>query len=85
MRRVILDVGRFVVTRLPNIGAVAVRDGVDNPTSQILGSRIEIQHLVEVRVVYLAVDQTLDFREVAHHAVVVQLFGAAIHLLHEPL
>ena len=78
--RIILDVGSLVVARLPNISAVAIWNGVNNPFGQVLSSRIEVQHLVEVRVVYLTVDQTLDFREVAHHAVVVQLFGAAIHV-----
>ena len=80
LRRVILDVRGLVVARLPHIGTIAIRDGIDNPLGQVLGGRIEIQHLVEVRVVYLAVDQTFDFSEVAHHAVVVQLLGAAIHI-----
>ena len=77
---VIGDVGSLVVARLPHVSTVAVRDGVDNPFSQILGSRVEIQHFVEVRVIDLSMDQALDLGEVAHHAVVVQLLGAAIHI-----
>ena len=42
LRGVILDVGGLVVARLPHIGAVAVRDGVDNPFGYVLGGRIEI-------------------------------------------
>ena len=80
LRSFVLDVGSLVVARLPYIGAVAVRNGVDNPLSQVLRRRIEVQDLVEVRMVNLAVDQAFDFGEVAYHAVVVQLFGAAIHV-----
>ena len=80
LRSVVFDVGSLVVARLPHIGAVAVRNGVDNPFGQVLRRRIEVQDLVEVRMVNLAVDQAFDFGEVAHHAVVVQLFGAAIHV-----
>ena len=77
---VVLDVGGLVVARLPHIGTVAVRDGVDNPFGQVFGRRIEVQYLVEVGMVNPAVDQALDFGEVAHHAIVVELFGAAIHI-----
>ena len=77
---IVLDVGGFVVARLPYIGAVAVRDGVDNPLGQVLGRRVEVQHLVDVGMVNLAVYQALDFGEIAHHAVAVKLFGPAIHI-----
>ena len=78
--RVILDVGGFVVARLPYIGAVAVRDGIHNPLGQVLGRRVEIQDLIDVGVVNLAVNQTFDFGEVAHHPVAVELLATAIHV-----
>ena len=77
---IVLDVRGLVVARLPHIGAVAVRDCVDNPFGQIFGRRIEVQHLVKVRMVYPSVNQSFDFGEVAHHTVVVQFLGAAIHV-----
>ena len=80
LRGIILDVGSLVVARLPHISTVAVRDSVDNPLGQVLGRRIEVQHLVDVGMVDLAVNQALDLGEVAHHAVAVELFGTAIHI-----
>ena len=80
LRCVVLDVGSLVVARLPYIGAIAVRDGVDNPLGQILGRGVEIENLVDIGVVYLPVNQTLDFGKVAHHAVAVEFLGAAIHV-----
>ena len=77
---IILDVGGFVVARLPNISAVAVRDGIHNPFGQILGCRIEVQDFVDIGMVDLSVYQALDFGEVAHHAIAVELFGTAIHI-----
>ena len=76
----ILDVGSLVVARLPHIGAVAVRDSVDNPLGQVLGSRVEVQHLVDVGMVNLSVNQTFDFGKIAHHAIAVKFLGAAIHI-----
>ena len=78
--RVILDVRSLVVARLPHISAVAVRDSIHNPLGQVLGRRVEIQDLIDVGVVDLAVNQTFDFGEIAHHAVAVKLFSAAIHI-----
>jgi hypothetical protein len=80
LRGIVLDVGGFVVARLPNIGTIAVRDGVDNPLGQVLGSRIEVKDLVDVGMVDLAVYQALDLGEVAHHAVAVELFATTIHV-----
>ena len=80
LRCIILDIGGLVVARLPHIGAVAVRDGVDNPFGQVLSRRIEVQHLVDVGMVDLAVNQALDLGEVAHHAVAVELLATAIHV-----
>ena len=78
--RVVLDVGSLVVARLPHIGTVAVRDGIHNPLGQVLGRRVEVQHLVDIGVVDLAVNQALNLGEVAHHAIAVELFGTAIHI-----
>ena len=78
--RVILDVRSLVVARLPYIGAVAVRDGVDNPLGQVLGRRVEIQDLIDVGVVDFTMNQTFDFGEVAHHAIAVELLATAIHI-----
>ena len=75
---VIGNIGGLVVARLPHIGTVAVGHRIDNPAGQVLGRRVEIEHLVQVAMIYLPVDQSFDFREVAHHAVAVQLFGTAI-------
>ena len=78
--RVILDVRSLVVARLPHISAIAVRDGIHNPLGQVLGRRVEIQDLIDVGVVNLAVNQTFDFGEVAHHPVAVELLATAIHV-----
>ena len=80
LRRVVLDVGSLVVARLPHIGAVAVRDGVHNPLGQVLSRRVEFEDLVDVGMVNLAVNQTLDFGEIAHHTIAVEIFSAAIHI-----
>ena len=80
LRCVILDVGSLVVARLPYIGAVAVRDGIHNPLGQVLGRRVEVQHLIDVGMVDLSVNQALDLSEVAHHAVAVKLLTSAIHI-----
>ena len=77
---IVLDVGSLVVARLPHISTVAVRDGVDNPLGQVLGRRVEVQHLVDVSMINLAVNQALNLGEIAHHAVAVELFGTAIHI-----
>ena len=78
--RVILDVGGFVVARLPYIGAVAVRDSIHNPLGQVLSRRIKVQDLIDIGMVNLTVNQTFDFGEIAHHAIAVELFGTAIHI-----
>ena len=85
LRGIVLDVGGLVVARLPHIGAVAVRDGVDNPLGQVLSRRVEVQHLIDVGMVDLgmvdlAVYQALDLGEIAHHAVAVELLATAIHI-----
>ena len=80
LRRVVLDVRGLVVARLPHIGAVAVRNSVDNPFGQVLSSGIEVQHVVDVGMVDLAVDHFFDQGKVAHHAIAVKLLGAAIHI-----
>ena len=80
LRRVILDVGSLVVARLPYIGAVAVRDSVNNPFGQILSGRIEVQYLVDVGMVNLTVYQTLDLSKIAHHAIAVEFLTTAIHV-----
>ena len=72
------NIGGFVVARLPHVGTVAVGHRVHNPAGQVLGRRVEVQHLVQVAMVDLPVDQSLDFGEVAHHAVAVQFLGTAI-------
>ena len=78
--RVILDVGGFVVARLPHISAVTVRDSIHNPLGQVLSRRIKVQHLVDVGMVNLSVNQSLDLREIANHAIAVKLLGSAIHV-----
>ena len=78
LRGVVLDVRGFIVARLPHISAVAVRDGVDNPTCDVLCRRVEVQDLVDIGMVNLAVNQAFDLGEIAHHAITVELFGAAI-------
>ena len=78
--RVILDVGGFVVARLPHISAVTVRDSIHNPLGQVLSRRVEVQDLIDIGVVDLAVNQTFDFGEIAHHAIAVELLATAIHV-----
>jgi hypothetical protein len=78
--RVILDVGGFIVARLPHIGAVAVRDGIHNPLSQVLGCRIEVQDFVDIGMVDLSVYQALNLGKIAHHAIAVELLATAIHV-----
>ena len=80
LRGVILDVGGLVVARLPHISAVAVRYSVDNPFGYILGRRIEVEDIIDVGMVDLAMNQTLDFGKIAHHAIAVELFTTAIHV-----
>ena len=80
LRGIVLDVGGLVVARLPHIGTIAVRDSVDNPLGQVLGRRVEVQNLIDVGMVNLAVNQSLDLGEVADHAIAVKLFGPAIHI-----
>ena len=80
LRGIIFDVGGLVVARLPHIGTVAVRDGVDNPLGQVLGRRVEVQHFVDVGMVDLAVYQALDLGEIAHHAIAIELFGTTKHI-----
>ena len=80
LRGVVPNVGSLVVARLPHISAVAIRDGIHNPLGQILCSWIEIQDLIDVGMVDLAVNQSLDLGEVAHHAVAVELLAATIHI-----
>ena len=75
---IVLDVGSLVVARLPHISAVAVRDGIHNPFGQVLSRRVEVQDLIDIGVVNLSVNQALDFGEVAHHAIAVELFSTAI-------
>ena len=77
---IVLDVGSLVVARLPHISTVAVRDGVDNPLGQVLGRRVEVKYLIDVGMVNLSVNQALDFGEVAHHAIAVELLATAIHI-----
>ena len=77
---VVLDVGSLVVARLPHIGTVAIWNGIHNPLGQVLGCRIEVKDLIDVSMVDLAMDQTLDFGEIANHAIAVELFGTAIHI-----
>ena len=80
LRRVILDVGSFVVARLPHIGAIAVRDGIHNPLGQIFRRWVEVQDLIDIGVVDLAVNQAFDFGEIAHHAIAVEFLATAIHV-----
>ena len=47
---------------------------------QVLSRRVEIEHLVDVGMVNLAVDHLFDQGEVAHHAVAVELLSTAIHV-----
>ena len=47
---------------------------------KVLCRWVEVEHLVDVGMVDLAVDQFFDQGEVAHHAVAVELFGSAIHV-----
>ena len=80
LRSIVLDVGSLVVARLPHIGAVAVRDSIHNPLGQVLGRRIEVQDLIDVGMVDLAVNESLDLGEVAYHTIAVELCSAAIHI-----
>ena len=80
LRSIVLDVGSLVVTRFPHVGTITIRHGIDDPTGQVLGRGIEVQHLVDVGMVDLAMNQALDLGEVAHHAVAVELLATAIHV-----
>ena len=48
---------------------VAMLDMVTDPLRHVFSSRIESADLIEVLVVKLVMDITLDMREVDHHAV----------------
>ena len=48
----------------------------DNPFTDILGSRVEVEYLVEVGMVHLAVYGFLDVCEVFHHSVLVEFVPA---------
>ena len=78
LRGVVLDVGGLVVARLPHISAVAVRDSVDNPFGYVLGRRVEVEDIIDVGMVDLAVNQAFDLGEIAHHAITIELFTPAI-------
>lgn len=80
LRSVVLDIGSLIVARLPHISAVAVRDGIHNPLGQVLGRRVEVQHFIDIGMIYLSVNQALNLSEVAHHAVAVKFLGTAIHI-----
>ena len=47
---------------------------------QVFGRRVEVQHLVDVGMIDLAMDKLFDQGEVAHHAIAVEMFGTAIHV-----
>ena len=57
---------------------VAVLHVVAYPAGDVLGGRIDIQHLVDVLVVESVLDHPLDVREVSHHAVLVEFARLAI-------
>ena len=52
---------------------IALREEIHEPSSDILGGRIEIKHLVEIGVIHLAMHRFLDMGEIYHHAILVQL------------
>lgn len=51
---------------------IALRKEIYEPSSDILGGRIEIKHLVEIGMIHLAMHRFLDMSEIYHHAILVQ-------------
>ena len=78
LRGVVLDVGGLIVARLPDISAVAVRYGVNNPFGYVLGRRVEVEDIIDIGMVDLAMNQTFNLGKIAHHAIAVELFTTAI-------
>ena len=58
---------------------VAVLHMVAYPTGDILGGRIDLQHLVDILVVESLFNNTFDVGEVGYHTVLVERFGFAMH------
>lgn len=52
---------------------IALREEIHEPSSDILGSRIEIKHLVEIGMIHLAMHRFLDMGEIDNHTILVQL------------
>ena len=62
-----------------HVDAPAVRHEFADMAGDVLGGGIERKLVVEARMVEVVDHDALDFREIRHHAVVVQLPGTAMH------
>ncbi len=67
-----------VVLGLVDADLVAVLDVVAYPAGDVLGGRIDIQHLVDVLVVESVLDHPFDVREIRNHAVLIEFARLAI-------
>ena len=67
-----VDDGGRVAEAFYDANLIARVELLDNPFAYILRSRVEVENLVEVGMVHLAVYGLLDVREIFHHAVFVQ-------------
>lgn len=52
---------------------IALWEEIHEPSSDILGGRIEIKHLIEIGVIHLAMHRFLDMGEIDNHTILVQL------------
>ena len=65
-RLLVTDVGCHVIARLPHVGAVAVGYSLNHPVRNVLGSGVELEHLVQVFVIDVVVNEFLNECEIAH-------------------
>ena len=73
---VLVDDSSSVSEAFLYVNLVACVELFDNPFTDILGSRIEVENLVEVGMIHLAVYDFLDVSEVFHHTVLVEFVPA---------
>lgn len=72
------DVTGRVALRLLESHLVTLGYLVGDPSGQVLRRGVKVEHLVQVTVVQLVLDEFLDMAEIDDHAVIVQLFCLAI-------
>ena len=73
---VLVDDSSCVSEAFLYVNLVSCVELFDNPFTDILGSRIEVENLVEVGMIHLAVYDFLDVSEVFHHTILVEFVPA---------